>query len=100
MRLSNGIDIEFLACDDSSNGPTTELVFRYLSKTIVSVDIIIKEILALFEGNSTQAEIDKGKKFFEYQIKECKAFLNSQILANKIELAKTNMGGPKGKLVS
>ena len=54
-RLSNGIDIEFLACDDSSDGPTTELVFRYLSQKLVSVDIIIKEISALFEGKSTQA---------------------------------------------
>ena len=72
MIFSDCIDIDFLACDDSYNGPTNELFFRYLSKTIVSVDIIIKEILALFEGNSTQAEIDKGKKLLAYQIKECK----------------------------
>ena len=68
MRFSNGIDIDFLVCDDSSDGPTTELVFRDIIKQIVSVYIIIKEILALFEGNSTQAEIDKCKTFLAYQM--------------------------------
>ena len=100
MRLSNGIDIDFLACDDKYDGPTTELVFRDISKQIVSVDIFIKEILAFFEGNYTQAEIYKWKTFLAYQMEECKAFLNRQILAKKTEMAKTKLGGPKGKLVS
>ena len=42
MRFSDGIDIDFLVCDDSSDGPTTEFVFRDLSKQILSVDIFIK----------------------------------------------------------
>ena len=66
--FSDGINIDFPTCDDSSDGPTTELVFRDIIKQIVSVYIFIKEISALFEGNSTQAEIDKCKTFLAYQM--------------------------------
>ena len=64
----DGVNIDFPVCDDSSNGPTNELVFRYISKKIVSVDLFIKEISALSKGNSTQVEIYKCKTFLAYQM--------------------------------
>ena len=47
--FSGGVNIDFPACDDSSNGPTTESVFRDISKKIASVDPFIKEISVLFK---------------------------------------------------
>ena len=51
----NGVNIDFPECDDSSNSPTTQSVFRDLSKQIASVDPLIKDISDLFKEESTQA---------------------------------------------
>jgi hypothetical protein len=82
-----------------SKASGTEAVFTALSNQIESVDPFIKEISALYEGNSTQAEIDECKTFLAAQMEECKTFLNSKIVAKKAELVKSNAGGAKGKRV-
>ena len=93
--FSDGVNIYFLACDDSSDCPTTELVFRGISKQIASVYPFIKEISALFKETSTQAYIDKCKTFLAAQIEECKTFVNSQIIEKCI--GNDKFGSTKGK---
>lgn len=98
----------------------TEAVYTALSNQILSgvdqfvkesVAPCVKELSALYEGNSTQAEIDACKTFLAAQrekqktllaagVEECKIFLNSKIVAKKAELVKPNAGRPKGKRVS
>jgi hypothetical protein len=89
-------DTDIVSCE----GPGTETVFTALSNQIASLDPLIKEISALYEGNSTQAEIDECKTFLAAQMAACKIFLNSKIATKKAELGKPNAEGPKGKRVS
>jgi hypothetical protein len=75
--------------------PGTETTFTALSNQIASVDPLLKELSALYEGNSTQPETDKCKIFIE-----CKTFLNSGIVSKKAEFVEPNAGGPQGKRVA
>jgi uncharacterized protein YydD (DUF2326 family) len=119
--LATDVPTEVDSCDD----PGTETVFTALSSHVASVDPcveksfikesvgpFIKEVSALYEGNSTQAEIEECKAFLAAQMEECKTFLAAQIeerkafLYSKIATKKAefvqsnNAGGPKGKRAS
>jgi hypothetical protein len=58
--LSQGLAIDFPTCDDSCDGPGTgtETIFTALSNQIANANPFTKELSALFEGNSTQPEIE------------------------------------------
>jgi hypothetical protein len=100
----DGVDFPVWDVTHESTG-TGEPVFIGLVNQIRTVDPIIKEISALYEGNSTEAEIEECKAFLAARMKECNAFLKSKIVKKKGELgnavlAKSNEGAPKGKRVS
>ena len=69
MRFSDGIDIEFLACDDNSHGPTTELVLRYLSKKIVSINLFIKEISAFSKETPPKRRLTRERHSLHIKFK-------------------------------
>jgi hypothetical protein len=125
--VSRGLATSVPAEDDSwDDGPETETVFTALISHVASVDPyiedlfmeesvgpFIKEVSALYEGNSTQAEIEEGKAFLAAQMEVCKlflaaqmeerkAFLNRKIAAKKAEFVQPSnaAGGPKGKRLS
>jgi hypothetical protein len=91
-RVSQGLATDVPTEDDSCDGPGTETVCTALSSHVASVDPFvkdisteesvgpfIKEVSALYESNSTQAEIEECKTFLACQMVERKTFLNSTI---------------------
>jgi hypothetical protein len=98
--FTDGNNIDFPAWDYEDDSPRTESVFRSLSDETATVGPFIKEISALYEGNSTKAEVDECKRFLAAQMKECMAFLSCKIVKKKSELIKPDAGRPKGKRVS
>lgn len=95
----DGMAVDFPSGEDDSwdDVPGTETVFTALSNQIASVDPFVKEIASLYEGNSTQAEIDECKTFLGALMEQGKTFLNNKIVAKKAELMKPNGGGTKRK---
>jgi hypothetical protein len=64
VYADDGLAVDLPSGEDNSwEGSGTETVFTTLSNQIASVDPFIKEISSLYEGNSTQAEINECKTY-------------------------------------